>query len=244
MGTKARLKFLNRAARFDGDIEFVDVIYSAVLHGDLTPPADHPLFLHVEAATHPRLSTQKISEGNRNHVAGHLRKSVYASYVKDLYEDFSEYLAEIVNVARKGFTPRRIAAGHKVTLDANEILDCGSWEGVLDLVTESVFDRLGSMSNTQRITQLLDDVLGLNLDEAIVSAAQPYVELRHLLVHADGVATPEFCSNFPGFRAYENETVKLTSSTVREARAAVTALVEHIDARAIAAGLVVADDMQ
>lgn len=244
MGTKARLKFLNRAARFDADIEFVDVINYAVQCGDLTPPAGAPLFTHLNPERHRRLSRQQPNDDNRQHVAAHLRKTVFSSYIKDLYEDFSAYLEEIIVVSRKGFKLGHMATVHKVQLDANDILDSGSWEGVLELVTESVFDRLGGMSNTARILQALGDLLGLELDGSVVTAAQPFVDLRHLLVHADGIASPEFCREFPDFGAFEDEPIRLTVSTVHDARIALTALVEHVDGKAIAAGLVTAEDMQ
>ena len=220
------------------------MVYAAVVSDELSPADEGRLFLHVDPSKHPRLSNQKASDDNRRHVAGHLRKSVHASYIKDLYEDYSEYLTEMISVTKRGFTPRRIEGQHKVTLDANTILECGSWDGVLSLVTESLFDRLCSMSNTGRITQMLDDVLGLDLDLKVVATAQPYIELRHLLVHADGIASPEFCIAFPDFGAYEGENVKITTSVAREARTAVTELVEHIDSKAVAVGLVVAADMQ
>jgi len=244
MGSKVRVKFLNRAARYDGDIEFVDVIYSAVLANHLTPEGGVPLFTGIDVSRHPRLASQKPSSDNRRHVAGHLRRSVYASYIKDLYEDFAEYLMEIISVARKGSKPTDIAREHKVTLEAGEILDCGSMEDVLDLVAASFFDRLEQMSNTKRILLLLNEGLGLDLDTSLLAAAQPYVELRHLLVHADGVASPTFCAEFPDFKAFPNETIRVTDGTVRDARSVVTALVEHIDSKAVAVGLVTAADMQ
>ncbi len=244
LGTKARLRFLNRAARYDGDIEFVDVIYSAVKKGDLAPTGAEALFAHVEPNRHPRLSAQKVTDDNRNHVAAHLRKSVWSSYIKDLYEDFSEYLVEIVRASRDGFTPDRIIGTHKLTVDVRDLLECGSWDGVLELVTDSVFDRLDGMSNTRRIVQSLSDLLGLELDGELASAAQPYVELRHLLVHADGVASTDFCDAFPEFGAYAGEAIKLTPGTIHDARTAITALVEHIDERVVASGLIVDEHMQ
>ncbi|TLM98675.1 MAG: hypothetical protein FDZ75_01820 [Actinobacteria bacterium] len=234
---------MNRAARFDGDIEFVDVVYAAVRAGDLTC-TNEVLFARIDPSLHPRLAAQKPTDDNRVHVAAHLRKSVWASYIKDLYEDFSEYLAEIVRASRGGFRPERITGSHTVSVDAREILDCGSWDGVVELVTDSVFRRLSGLSNTKRIVQALSDLLGLEIDAGLVEAAQPYVELRHLLVHTDGVASRAFCDSFPEFGAHEGEGIKLTADTVRNARSAITELVEHIDRRAIEAGLILDNDMQ
>jgi hypothetical protein len=235
---------LNRAARFDADIEFVDVISTAVANGDLTPSDRGLLFLHVDDERHPRLAKQKTSDENRRDVVGHLRKTVYSSYIKDLYEDFSAYLTEMVCVTRKSFTPDKIGGSHKITVDANDLLECGSWDRVVALVGESLFDRLGGFSNTKRIVQAMDDILGLDLGKAVVLNAQPYVELRHLLVHADGVASDAFCAEFPDFGAYPDQPVKLGQQTVHDARLAITDLVEQIDAKAIAAGFVAGEDTQ
>jgi len=244
MGTKARARFLNRAARFDADIELVDVIGAAVVAGDLTPADGGTVLVHVVSERHPRLAKQKPSDESRRDVVGHLRKTVYASYIKDLYEDFSEYLTEMICVTRKGFTPGQMVGSHKITVDANDLLQCGSWDGVVALVGESLFERLGSLSNTKRIIKSMDDFLGLGLDPVVVSRAQPFVELRHLLVHSDGVASETFCEEFPSFGAYPNQPVKLTQQTVQDARAAITDLVEQVDAKSVAAGYIAPVDMQ
>ena len=70
------------------------------------------------------------------------------------------------------------------------------------------------------------------------------LDLRHLLVHADGVADDAFCDRFPGFGAWPNEPVKLSEETTRDARVAVTSLVEHIDAKAILTGILADEDQQ
>lgn len=239
MQTKALVRFLNRAARFDGDLELADVIERSAKAGLLTPEDDSTLFAHVDEAHHPRLYKQKASDHNRMLVTAHLRKTVRVSYVKDLYEDLAAYLTDIVMcAARKGFSPEQLIGEHRITLEANDILKAGSWESVLRLVAESLFRKLEGLRSTRKLIESLDKKLGLGLDTGLVSAALPYLELRHLLVHADGVADEAFCSRFPQLGAKPHEQIPMSHKLVASARTAVVGLVAHIDERAITAGVV------
>lgn len=108
MRSKALVRFLNRAACFDEDLELVSVMSLAVRSGDLSPAEDDELFSHIDAAEHPRLTKTKVNDSNREKVIGHLRQTLYAAHVKDLYEDFVDYLAEISrSVMRKGIASER-----------------------------------------------------------------------------------------------------------------------------------------
>lgn len=243
MGTKARLRFLNRVARFGEDFEFVDVIYDNVLAGAMRGNGNL-LFDGVDADRHPRLSGQKPSDNNRRDVAGHLRRTVYCSYIKDLYEDFADYLVQLVAATRDGFDPARVRTEQKLTMSAQDLLGCASVEDVHGLVRDALYERFELMSNTRRIVELLDDVLNLGLDRATVQAAQPYIELRHLLVHADGVASQEFCDAFPDFKAYVGQTIRVDAGTVSDAQARITQVVEEIDRKAMEARVVLAGALQ
>lgn len=245
MATKPQLRFLNRAARFDADIELVDVFAIAVRKGDLTPVGGAPLLQHVDKRKHPRLAGQKPSDHNRKLVVAHLKKSINASYIKDLYEDFAAYLTDlVVCAARRGFSPDQLIGDHRLQIEANDLLKCGSYDAVLTLVGESLFRKLENLRSTKKLIESLDKKLGLGLDRALVDAALPYLELRHLLVHADGVADDAFCERFPDFGATPHEQIPLTSSTAGNARTAITRLVAHIDAKALQADLVAESDRQ
>lgn len=245
MQTKALVRFLNRAARFDGDLEFADVIERSAKGGLLTPEDNKTLFAHVDEVHHPRLFKQKASDHNRMLVSAHLRKTVRVSYVKDIYEDLSAYLTDIVMcAARRGFSPEQLIGEHKITVEANDLLKAGSWENVLRLVAESLFRKLEGMRSTRKLIDSLDKKLGLGLDQDLVSNALPYLELRHLLVHADGVADRAFCDRFPQLKAKPHEQIPMSHKLVASARDAVVGLVVHLDERAIAAGIILECDQQ
>lgn len=245
MATKPQLRFLNRAARFDADIELVDVLGISIRRGELTPAEGAPLLRHVDRKKHPRLASQKPSDHNRKLIVTHLKKTVNAAYIKDLYEDFAAYLTDlVVCAARRGFSPDQLIGDHRLQIEANDLLKCGSYDAVLDLVGESLFRKLENLRSTKKLIESLDKKLGLGLDQALVDAALPYLELRHLLVHADGVADDAFCERFPGFGATAHAQIPLTSATAQSARLAITALVAHIDAKALQADLIAECDRQ
>lgn len=244
MRSKALVRFLNRAACFDDDLELVSVISHAVRNGDLSPELGDSLFVHVDALEHPRLTKTKVNDNNREKVIGHLRQTLYAAHIKDLYEDFVDYLAEISqSVMRKGIKSDAVRGDFKLQLPASLILECGSWEAVLEAVHDALEERLKALG-THKTVEFLDKRIGLGLDASLVEVAFRYLDLRHLLVHEDGRADERFCSSHPDFLATPGRTIKLHPTVTREARQAITALVEHVDARAVSAEVLCLDDMQ
>lgn len=244
MRSKALVRFLNRAACFDEDLELVSVMSRAVKNGELSPGVDDGLFVHVDASEHPRLTKTKVNDNNREKVIGHLRQTLFAAHIKDLYEDFVDYLAEISrSVMRNGIASDAVRGDFKFQMAASSILACGSWEAVLDVVNEALEERLKALG-THKTVEFLDKRIGLGLDASLVEVAFRYLDLRHLLVHEDGRADERFCSSHPDFLATPGRTIKLDATVTREARMAITALVEHMDARAVAAEVLCPNDMQ
>ena len=244
MRSKALVKFLNRAACFDEDLELVSVVSHAVRCGDLSPEPGDVLFAHVDESEHPRLMKTKVSDSNRETVIGHLRQTLYAAHIKDLYEDFVDYLAAIsTSLVHNGIASDALRGEYKLQLAASSILECGSWEAVLDSVNDALGERLKVMG-THKTVEFLDKRIGLGLDEAMVEVAFRYLDLRHLLVHEDGRADERFCKSHPDFLATPGRTIKLDASITREARRAITALVEHVDAQAVRLKVLSSDILQ
>jgi len=242
--SKALVRFLNRAACFDEDIELVSVVSRAVKNGELSPELGDGLFVHVDASEHPRLTKTKVNDNSREKVIGHLRQTLYAAHIKDLYEDFVDYLAAISrSVMRNGIAADAARGDFKVQLAASSILECGSWPAVLDAVHDALEERLKALG-THKTVEFLDKRVGLGLDEALVEVAFRYLDLRHLLVHEDGRADERFCKCHPEFLATPGRTIKLDATITREARRAITALVEHLDAQAVGLQVLSPEDMQ
>lgn len=243
MRSKAIVRFLSRAARFNDDLELIAVIGASVDHGALTSQDESQLFSYIDPELQPRLAKAKTSEHNRQLVFGHLRKTVYASYIKDLYEDFVEFLGETVaSAARKGLSPHVLRGEYKVVLSASDLLDCGSWDAVNGAITQALHRRLHAIGAVGTIT-FLDKRLRLSLQQPLVDRAIRYMDLRHLLVHSDGVADDSFCLRYPDLAPYPAQSVRLDESVARDAFAAFADLVEHIDERAVAKSILAAEDL-
>lgn len=243
--TKLLVRFLNRAARFDADVELVDVLATAIGKGLLHDPKAKHIFRFIDVKKHPRITKHKSSAHNRGLAIAHLKATVHAAFIKDLYEDASEYVSSLIgSAARKGLDPGRLIGEHRMSIDANDLLALGGWDAVVKLVSRSLFRKLESERSTKKLLDALDKKLSLGADATIVAAALPFLDIRHLLIHADGVVDDLFAMSYPhiGFKAGDN--LELKWKLVDEARSKITALVRHYDERALAAGVVAADDIQ
>ena len=245
MKTKYLMRFLNRAAHFDADLELVDVLSLAVKAGRLVPVNGTSIFEFVDGTKHPRLAGRQPSDGSRAIALTHLKNTTYGGYLKDLYEDACKYFMELVKgAARKGVNPDRLLGEHKVSFDANDVLKARSWDGVLQLVAESLFRKLEQERDTLKMVQALGKKLDLGLDQQIIQAALPFMMLRHILVHRDGVADQEFCSCCPSLGAEPDQPIPLSIRIVSAAREKIVALVRHIDERAVQKEIVCSEDLQ
>lgn len=233
--TKYLVKFLSRAAHFEADIELADVLAIASAAGALSNGGGGAhLFDAVNPAQHPRLATRKSNDHNRRLAVRHLKASLCASYIKDLYEDFGDYMQEVLEAAAKnGINPNRLIGSHKINVEASDLLAAGSWDGIVHMVARSIFRKLEDEKNTKSLIQAMDAKLGLTLDQAKLDAALPYFELRHLLVHHDGVADKDFCLRFPTFPAKAGDKISVEFTVVKAAKIAVVALAQEFDSKVI-----------
>lgn len=235
MKTKIFVRFLNRAAHFDADIELVDVFALAVRNGAMASANGAQLFEGVDPRKHPRLANRQVSEHNRKLAATHLKRTLNAAFIKDLHEDVSSYFTDLLAAAaRSGLSPDRLIGEHKMSLDANDLLRCQSWDAVVQLVSRQLFRRLEDEKSTIKLLTAVDKKLDLGVDATLRDEALPYLELRHVLVHADGIADEAFCRRYPSLTAVAGEKVELNSKLVMVAREKVVAMVRNYDECAVA----------
>ncbi len=245
MKTKAHVRFLNRAARFDADVELVDVMAVAIKNGRMTPASGDKLLEFIDARKHPRLSKHRATDHNRGLAVSHLKSTLCGAFMKDLYEDLTAYLKELVAcAARHGISPDRLIGEHKMDIAANDLLRAGNWDGVVALVADSLFRRLENERSTDKLLIALDKKLGLQVDPKVITAALPFIEMRHLLVHADGLADARFCSAFPALGLKAGEALDIGYKTVKEASRTILALVAEYDSKAVAVKLLGDRDLQ
>jgi hypothetical protein len=238
------VRFLNRAAHFDADLELVDVFSLANIRGSLHTTGGKYLFDDVRTK-HTRLAGRANTSGGRVAAITHLKSTLFASYIKDLYEDAISNFAELLNAAAKrGLNPDRLIGEHAVTFQANEILSARSWDEVIHIVSHSVFRALENEKSTRKLLQKINTKLDLGVDATKIEAALPYFEMRHLLVHANGVLDIAFCKAFPRFGGRPGQKPDLGVRRILRAKGAVIALIEEFDTKVVAKAIVSPSDCQ
>lgn len=245
MKTKAYVTFLNRVAHYDADLELVDVLKGIVRAGQLHNPDSEFLFDQVDGDRHPTLARRTPTDNGRTIAINHLRATVYSSYLKDLYEDVTAYLRSILRCAMEnGLDPGRLIGEHEIKLKANRVLSTGNWDTLIGLVSSSVFRLLENERDTKGLLEKMSKKLNMEVDEDKISAALPFLEWRHFLVHADGVADEKFCQAYPTFRVKPGNRIPLRWARIQTARSAVMALIEEFDMKVVQHGVVSASQMQ
>lgn len=145
MKSKGLLRFQNRLNWFDDDIEFADIITK----NTLLLKDDTVIFKGVSQESYPSLSRRSNNDNSRELVAKHLKKTVYVSYIKEIYEEVSEYLKYILCCgARSPIDYPRLIGGENLNIDANTLLSAGSYAKVQNIIMSRVFQSLDSKKST------------------------------------------------------------------------------------------------
>lgn len=229
MHSKPFYAFKMKIDKFDDDIDFVDIIRIAALNGDLSSASGSKIFDRVDPQTHSHLARRKNAEGGRKLVANHLRNTVFSSYVKDIYEEVTHYLRDILRcVCTNGFDTDRLVGEHSIKMNARDILRLGSWDALCKEVSDSVFQNLESERSTPQLLRKVRNKLGIDVDDCLIEAALPYLEARHLLVHSDGIISSSYQDKYPKIRK-KGDKIDLSLEFITDLRRTVRELVEAID---------------
>lgn len=244
MRTKAYHSFEQKLIYFDDDIDLIDVLRAGVVKGDFTEKGSKLLLKNIDPTKHTHIARRKNSDGSRMLVINHLRATLYAGYVKDVYEEVTHYLRTILKkAAENGFDAGRIIGEHSCKFDARAILSAGNWNAVAGLVADSVFQSLEAEQSTLKLLQKVSNKLALGVDPALITTALPFLEIRHFLVHADGLLPADFIADNPGITTKESY-VQLDFKFVNGLRESVKKLVKAFDEKIVAANLLQAADLQ
>ncbi len=206
--------------------------------GVLSTVGSGKLFDAVDPGRHPRLSCRNDTNASRLLAVNHRKSSIAAAHLKDLYADLTQYLREVLGAAAAhGIDPGRFVGEHGFETDAKTLLSLGSWPAVVQYVSDTVYQQMESERSTKALVRKVSVKLGLQLDQAVVDTALPYLVARHLLVHADGIVSADFANSYPGIGLSEGDSIPLGYSFILAARQAIKALAEEIDQKAVAAGI-------
>jgi hypothetical protein len=242
VSSKALQRFTARVREYSSDIELSDILIRRFLR---TPDSNQSVCDAVEGRSdqYPILHNRVNTRQSRNIIGLHLKATLFEAFIKDLHEDFSEYLAtSLSRAALAGIDAGRFAGEAKLDLHAKEILETGSWDGVVRLISDKIFRALENERNTKSLIDKFGRRVGLAIDDPISSAAMPYLDARHILVHRDGRPDDLYIRNYPHIPLDRGE-IAVNFNFLRDAREKVVALAEHIDAALINAKLVRREDM-
>lgn len=242
MPSKAYHRFLQRLIAYEADLELTDVL----IRNFVQIQSDDRTVCQImggNADFHTRLQACPNTDQARKILGSHLKTSIYTSFIKELYEDFSEFIAtSLSRAALAGVDPARFAGEVKLDIHAREILQAGSWEAVIRLISDKIFRALENERNTRVLINKMSARVGLQLDETMLGAAMPYLDARHILVHRDGRPDAFYIQAYPNIARVKGAIV-MNHEFVGRARDSVKALAEHIDARMIGTNLVRQQDM-
>lgn len=242
MPTKAHHRFVERVASYNSDLELCDVVVRKFI-SQRNSNASIAVSLESTNERHPNLGRRTNSRNSRMIVGRHLIRTLHTSFIKDLFEDFSEFLSTtLVRAAQRGIDPARFIGDVKLDLSASEILKTGGWDAAVQVISDAVFRKLENERNTKDLIRKASVRLGLTLDQQIVDAAMPYLDARHILVHRDGKSDELYRRDYPQI-ALDGDKIQINFGFVSAARDCVSALAQHIDDQIIASGLVRRQDM-
>ena len=230
MKSKGYQKFETRLVYFREDMELADVLF---LNKEKLK-SDDKLFLMVNAEKHPLLSNRESTKGSRKNVMIHLKKSIFVSFLKEMYEEVTEYIRYILlQGSINGVDPNRIVGEHNFKMQANDILRLATKEDVIKSVTDQVFQQLESERSTIELLQKTKNKLGLNIAQELIEKSIPYLKCRHIFVHSDGKPNDEFKENYPDIKLDSKGRIALDMEFLNAAYQSVNDLLKAYDAEMI-----------
>lgn len=240
--SKALHRFLNRIAYYTIDIELTDLL----VDGFKTLPNTNDRMSEAfggQLGRYERLDNRANTQNSRKLVGNHLRKTINTAYIKELHEDFSEFLATSMSrAALAGVDPARFTGEIHLEIPAKELLKIGNWDSIAVEISDKIFRTLENEKSTKSLISKICNRLGLNLPENLLDNAMPYLDARHILVHRDGMVDEKYKKDYPAIQSKDGKLLVNYAFTKR-ATFHVTALAKHIDDELIGKGFVRQQDM-
>jgi hypothetical protein len=207
MKSKGFLRFYNRIQYFQADSELIDII---LINKEIFASQDY-IFNGIDPQKHAVISAYANTSHSRKLAVCHLRNSFYVSYIKEIYEEVTEYLRYVLEQsAKNGANINRLVGEQKVSFDANFLLSTHSYDIIARAVTDSVFQQLENEKSTLELFKKINTKLDLQINESLINDALPYLLIRHIFVHEDGKPSSEFRNKYPIIRLNSKGRIDLT----------------------------------
>lgn len=237
MATKAYRRFEQRVDGYGADLELCDILVRSFI-GRRNSEDFISVDLGSDTNRHPILGRRRNNLTSRRTCGAHLKSTLYTAFIKDLFEDFSEFLASTMsNAAAKGIDPSRFIGDVKIEVNAKDIMSIGNWDDAVRSISDAIFRKLENERSTRDLISKASVRLGLNIPAALLNAAMPYLDARHILVHRDGKTDEKYRIDYPAVRLRDNKII-VDLAFCSEARLHIEALASEIDREILAADLV------
>jgi hypothetical protein len=238
--SRIAVRFFNRLDHFDDDLEMVDLLRHCVVVGALHDQNSDNLFIEMNGMRYPSLGRMEVTNYNRKLVISHLRKTVFTSYIKDLYEETIQYFHDLLQegISKLRIDPSRIVGVHHADLDLVEILKHFYSGNLVGEISGMIFRRLEDKQDTLYTIKQTIGKLGLSVNERTISDAISYLDIRHQLVHADGKADEKFKQEHQFLSYSSNNSILINRTMIKAFRSKICILLNAVDADAIDKGLV------
>ena len=238
--SKYALVFKNRLLSFEQDLEMIDIICRAQNNDDLLVDAKL-LFKYLNPSVHKAIASRSNTKTSKKIVINHLRRTVYVSYVKDLYEELSLYLKSVVGTAalkaKEKETACRLLGDQKININAKEILQYNDIDELIQFVAEQIVQDLERERSTKTLINKICSKIGLSVEEQVIDDALPFLDIRHKFVHTNGIVDASFKKEHPMFSYDKNDYIILNKTILSQAATKIKKLVDAIDAEAITKGI-------
>lgn len=223
--TKAYQAFTAKINYFYYDIEFIDVIKR-------TKPNDC-IFKNIKARNHPLLSNRNnTSDVGKRQIINHLENTIYASFVKDVYEEVMLYFRAIIQyVIECGvIKPEVIMAADKMEITYKDVLKKGSWNKIIEFIAKNLVRKIEKRKDTSRILTEIPKRIGIEIPKDKIDEVLPFLEVRHLLVHNDGKRDDNFKSKYPDmFVSKQRDKINIDFAFIKNFKEKITNLIELYD---------------
>lgn len=241
MKSKGYLRFHNRIDYFDIDLELIDMVI--LNQKDLAD--EQKIFKNITEKKFPHLSNRKNTHGSRKIILEHLRTTVHISFIKEIYEEITEYIQYIVSCASKSdkLDIKRFIGNNKIQLGADEVISAGNWNNITDKISNILFKQLESERSTMRLIQEINKKLNLDVDNKVIEKALPYLEMRHSFVHQNGKVDKSFIKKYPEL-SYKKNKIVLKRETLIIAKENIIKLAQAFDKKMIEYSLFSSKELQ
>ena len=232
--SKAYITFKNRILHFDDDLDLIDILKERVKREDMNSEGT-TLFMDQDNSRHSSVARYTVNDQNRQIVLYHLRSTVYAAYIKDLYEEVTSYFKSVVFEAynNASIEPGRIVGEHKITMSSVEILEMLRNGTLAKHVIDSIFQALENEKSTLGLIDKCCKKIGLTIERQLIDDAVNLLEIRHKLVHTDGYADEAFRGNHPNLSYDAEGYIQISYQTIIDMKNAVFRLIEAVDNQAL-----------